>query len=209
VDEDGLLYNAQPGGGLDKVFGCREDLYWMENSYPVFDTSGREFSGCYQYQSYRLDGGEALLSDTDGTPVAVSNRYGDGRAVLLGGAPSMAFTTGGSKYFPDQVDVGLTNAERRGLLTLIGELAMDAGVTSPFPLRGGDEHLTVRELQNKTERLLFLVNYAEETPQQITLEQEAVEIRLGGESEAPETVEIEPLSWQIFALEAGSTEERL
>lgn len=209
VDEDGLLYNAQPGGGLDEVFGCREDLYWMENSYSVYDTSGREFSGCYQYQSYRLDGGRALLSDRDGNPVAVTNEFGEGRAVLLGGAPSMAFTTGGSKYFPDQVDVGLTDAERRGLLTLINELAAGAGVTSPFPLRGGDEHLTVRELQNKTERLLFLVNYAEETPQQITLQHEAVEIRLDGEVEAPETVEIEPLSWKILSLKPDPPEETL
>lgn len=207
VDGDGLLYDAQPGGGLDQVFGCREDLFWLENTYPVHDAHDRELMACYQRQSYRLTTGEPVLHDADGNPVGVRNRFGEGQAWILGGAPSMAFTTGGSKYFPDQVDVGLDADQRRAVVQLLGRIAGEAGVSSPFPIEGGDEFLTVRALDTTRERLLFLVNYAEDHGQRLTVAAESTRISLESEVPAGATVELDPLSWTILALPRSAEEE--
>ncbi len=201
VDDDGLLYNAQPGGGLDSLFGCCEDRFWMDDTYPVMREDGRSFVLPYQRQSYRVLGGTGFLFDDEDRPVGVRNSFGEGTTWLIGGAPSMAFTTGGSKYHDDGSYPVLPRDQKERLLTLVGDIAEEAGIRSPFDVAGGDEYVTVRALDTESERLLFLINYSASDSQEVQfLTGSPRELMLDGETDGADRTTLGPLTWRLFSL---------
>ena len=81
-DQEMVLSYQIPGFGFTEVFGCKQDDQRFETDVTFAD--GRSISGNHQKELYKEVTADALVSYADGSPAILSNRYGNGRAVLCG-----------------------------------------------------------------------------------------------------------------------------
>ena len=161
VNEDGWLYEEQPGAGLVEVFGAREDLFWNAASMKVTARCVRAeygFACPAAFQSFRLFGAEAIAHSGEGEIVGVQHAFGKGRAILLGFSPALLFPLGGGKYESASSFAGST-ADQEAALGFIGALAAQAGARPPVNIALPHRQIALRHLESKRERLLFLMNY--------------------------------------------------
>jgi beta-galactosidase len=92
----GKVGTVQPNHGLDAVFGVREDeVEFMPDigDRIAFDFRGSPVRGGGFLQSYRLQGGRALGSFSDGRIAVVEHDFGKGRTLLVGSHPGVGYFT--------------------------------------------------------------------------------------------------------------------
>jgi beta-galactosidase GanA len=116
-NERGWATPIIPGGGLDRVFGCREvevrprakatvRLKWREGS--TRSGGGAEFAGAIYEETLRVTGSaaETVASFQDGATAMVLNKHGKGETLFLGtfaGAANEAEPSSGFAEFMDRV----------------------------------------------------------------------------------------------------------
>ncbi len=105
----GRVGTIQPNLGLDVVFGAREDtVEFMPDigDRIRFDFDGLDLGGGGFLQSYQASAGLERGHFPDGRPAVVENRYGEGRTLLIGTHPSVAYhrqQTGDARSFFERV----------------------------------------------------------------------------------------------------------
>ena len=166
VDENGWLYDQQPGAGLAEVFGAREDLFWNAEDFKTTITlDGKAFNATFNgvCQTLRCDGAEPIAHNAHGEIVATVNRFGNGRAVLLGFAPSFLFPVGGGKYEGTSGSVEAAEADQRAVLESVGVIAEQAGLTRPVEIATSSIGLSTRYLVSDSETLMFMGNHGQKS----------------------------------------------
>ncbi|WP_196259000.1 beta-galactosidase [Pelagibacterium limicola] len=90
----GKVGTVQPNHGLDRVFGVREaDVEFMPDigDRIAFDLDGEPVAGGGFLQTYALAGGRERGRFNDGRLAAVEHGFGNGRTLLIGTHPSIAY----------------------------------------------------------------------------------------------------------------------
>jgi hypothetical protein len=185
----------------------------------------RQFRLPYLKQSYRLSGGKPLFTDRDGRPCAVVNEYGDGRAYIIGGLPSLYLGVGSGKYgggsavqTGGSADGGSRDAAGPWP-ALLSAIAGQAGVVRPVEFSGGHGDVTARYLENTDERIVFFINYSRTRPARICFSESVIRLEPGTESRQKSTaevsgktcrtgeretecrhIELAPLSWTVVSM---------
>jgi beta-galactosidase len=93
-DEFCHLGPVQPNMGLDRLFGAREEYVELLPDVlddVVFDWQGRTVQGGMYYQTFRPTTGTVVGRYPDGSVAAVENAFGQGRTLLFGTYPSVAY----------------------------------------------------------------------------------------------------------------------
>ena len=163
VNDEGWLYEAQPGAGLHEVFGGREELFWTTEPQTVLGTVAESqvhvaFPGAAQ--TYRPDAGTAVpLRNERGEPAALEKKWGRGTSLLLGCAPSLAFAAGAGKYHKAAAGLGVDEPTRAAAVDLVAALCRRAGVARPVAWESAARTWNVRYLDSDAGRLLFLANH--------------------------------------------------
>ncbi|MBI4875246.1 MAG: beta-galactosidase [Acidobacteria bacterium] len=90
----GKAGTVQPNLGLDRLFGARED--YVEFTPDLLDNltlqaRGARIHGRYFLQQYKPAGGTAAGAYDNGAVAAVENRFGKGRALLIGTFPGAGY----------------------------------------------------------------------------------------------------------------------
>ena len=207
VDENGWLYEVQPGAGLHEVFGAREDLFWNESARRVrFASDGTEVAFPALFQTWRPEGAEVVARNDAGEPAAVRSRFGEGDAVLFGFAPSLLFPVGGGKY-EGAGAAATSEPDQRAALAVVGRLAEEAGLTKPVQWDSDSIRLSARYLESDRETLLFLANHGPAAD--VDLPPEATVIARGGDAEPDFTerraaVHMPPNAWLLAATPAAT-----
>ena len=153
-DERGAATPVVPGGGLDRVFGCRE-LEVRPRKTSIRLTSRLKgagepagsiaFEGAVYEEVLRPTAPEAraVARFPDGAVAAVANRYGKGEALLVGSFAGMAHETAPSAGFGE----------------FVGEVLDWAGIQPPLRIRAsGGPAPEVRILASPAGRLLVAFN---------------------------------------------------
>ncbi len=165
VDDNGWLYEHQPGAGLHEVFGCREDLLFEVDSDDVtlqLDDVPRRASFSGPMQTLRLDGSEPVATNSRGECVGAAGRFGDGAATLLGVAPSLLLSTGGDKYGSSS-GASSRQPDQQTAVSLLRTFARQAGAFPPMKLASESIHLSTRYLQSSSEMLAVVCNHGPRT----------------------------------------------
>lgn len=212
VDELGWLYEIQPGAGLDRVFGAREDLYFNTPAdFPVKIKAGKNGLsgyGTYLKQTYRLEGGEALMEDEEGNVCGVSHDFGQGRAYLIGTVPGLFFSMGAGKYdkMPDPEKEIEASERRSAYISLYQELIRGAGVNPAVEISKNSNNLSIRTLENETEEVVFVSNFSRNISVELKLDGKWEELTEEGERECGDLKEVGPLHSLIIS--RRKTDER-
>lgn len=96
--EGGHVGTVQPGQGLDRLFGARQQgAEFMPDlgdqiSFDWLPEGWKNLPGGLFRQSYSVTSGEVLGYYPDGTVAAVEHQYGSGKALLVGTFPSEAYS---------------------------------------------------------------------------------------------------------------------
>ncbi len=90
----GHVGETQPNFGLDRLFGAEET--YVEFTPDLLDdlrltVRGANLGGRFFLQHYKPTSGQAVGKFEDGAVAAVENRYGKGRALLIGSFPGAAY----------------------------------------------------------------------------------------------------------------------
>jgi hypothetical protein len=206
VDENGLLFQFQPGAGLHEVFGCREDLFYNIKSFRC-----RREKTCttsdplplrlpYLKQTYRLTGGKPFLTAEDGSVCGTVNRFGTGRAYLIGGLPSHYFSVGAGKYAGGG-EVLNDPEQAEAWAGLYAGIAQEAGVNRPVSFDGGHSGVSARYLTGGGEHIVFLINYSEHREAEIRFNKSVTILDLDGETSCDTGVfRLLPLSWKAIVV---------
>ena len=205
VDELGWLYERQPGAGLDQVFGAREDIYFNTPAdFPVTIKAGKDELcgyGTYLKQTYRLEGGEALMKDQEGSVCGVSHDFGKGRAYLIGTVPGLFFSMGAGKYdkIPDRQKEMEASEKRKTYIRLYQELIRKAGVKPVVEISKISDNLSIRTLVNDREEIVFVTNFSRNIKAELNLNGVWEELADEGERECGGIQEVGPLSSLIIS----------
>jgi beta-galactosidase len=112
-DENCHLGTVQPNMGLDKLFGAREEYVELLPEVlddVMFDWEGRAVHGGLYYQTYQPTTGTVKGRYPDGTVAVVEHTYGQGRTLLIGTYPSVAYykdpTEENRRFFQDILSWG-------------------------------------------------------------------------------------------------------
>jgi len=110
LDEKGQAFPVIPGGGLDLVFGCREARLLpvektgrmiISQSHPALPylKKGDELDTVFFEESFEVNDqkAEVLARSQDGQPLLVLKSQGQGRALLVGSFPGLAYHHFGNK----------------------------------------------------------------------------------------------------------------
>jgi beta-galactosidase len=92
--DHGHVGMVQPNFGLDEVFGARESFVAFEPDISdnlMLEVNGSQINGRYFRQEYELRGGRAVGRFANGNIAAVENRFGRGRALLIGSFPGAGY----------------------------------------------------------------------------------------------------------------------
>ncbi len=107
-DERCRLATVQPGLGLDRLFGAREEYVELLpdiSDKTVIQWEGRTLRGGLYTQMYAAAGGEVRGRYEDGAAAVVEHRVGSGRTLLFGTYPSVSYFRGPSdenrRFFAD------------------------------------------------------------------------------------------------------------
>lgn len=209
VNENGWLYERQPGAGLDEVFGAREDLFYYSDNYGVeINIKGKKYEGFFTgiKQTYRLTEGTAIARDNEGNICGVYNRFGKGEAYLFGGAIGLHFGVGAGKYDTSggTSDNPAAAAQRKIYCRLYEDLASLYGVVRPVGFTGGNPELSTRYLENEKEILMFMVNFNKNEDVEVDFDKEYNNItHLTVNGELPvegNRITIPSLEWRIVSV---------
>ncbi|MBI3963355.1 MAG: beta-galactosidase [Deinococcus sp.] len=145
LDERGWYYNTRPGGGLDQVFGVREDYIAMEDQLKfTAHLNGRDYetSGFHHHQFLHLDKTTQVLGQfSDGTPALTHHAYGRGQAY----------------YFATHFDMAALGS--RAHAEVFHQLLEECRVTRPVLIKGRNSELVdVHLAQSGDEHLLVITN---------------------------------------------------
>jgi beta-galactosidase len=130
----GKVGTVQPHNGLDVVFGAREsDVEFMPDigDRIAFDFGGKPVKGGGFLQSYTPTTGKPLGKFADGRIAAIENAYGQGRTLLIGTHPGIAyFKTSNAenlRYFADVfAGIGRKQQVSTGNPNIVARLHRDA-----------------------------------------------------------------------------------
>jgi len=162
-DERGFSSDRVPGAGLDEVFGAKEKLIRpVENAKmfaaPAANLPGWTAGGAAAAEAFEEDlepaaKARVLAKFSNGQPAIVENRYGKGRAILVGSFPALAYQRGHE------------SSTKRLLLAL----ARSAGISPPVRVTGaGTSEVEVRRLTSDRIQIVFAFNHAK-VPAEATL----------------------------------------
>jgi beta-galactosidase GanA len=138
-----FLDTRVPGGGFDRVFGCRErDIFRADPTVSVRH-EGRTFvvpRGHFR-EEYVLQGGRALATYEDGgTPAVVANSWGRGTAVIVGLNLGLAYSPKlgvGDDFVRDGADTTASGAKALAM-SLTRSLGIRGAFGSDCPdIQGG------------------------------------------------------------------------
>ncbi len=161
LDERGQAFPVIPGGGLDKVFGCRESRLLpvektgrmkISQNHPAlpFLRSGDELDTVFFEESFEIDDdrAEVLGTSQDGQPMLVLKSSGRGQAIVVGSFIGLAYHHFG-------------NANNRRFLT---GLADWLGIKPDPEIKAVPENslIEAKFLEGLDYRLLFVFNRGEE-----------------------------------------------
>ncbi len=110
------------------------------------------------FQSFRIEGGAPAGLFSSGEIAAVRHAFGKGGALLLGFAPSLAFSACDRKY-DERAERNTSEEEQIGALHLVKTIASEFGIQPPVPLEFPHHEFSIRTLESEEERLIFLMNY--------------------------------------------------
>ena len=167
-DERGFSSDRVPGFGLDEVFGAKEKLIRPVEKAKIIAAPAANLPGwtageaavaeAFEEDLEPLSSARVLASFSNGEPAVVENRYGKGRAILVGSFPALSYQRG---HDP---------STKRLLLAL----ARSAGISPEVSVSGaGTSEVEVRRLTSDRVQFVFAFNHAP-TPAQAT-----ITIRLG------------------------------
>lgn len=208
VDKNAKLYQKQPGAGLEEVFGAREDIFYNIEQFKAnidIDNYNQEVILPFLKQTYRLEGGKPFIKTKENEICGVRNKYGDGVAYLIGGAPSLYFRIGAGKYDKEKISNSLeTEKQQKVFFDFFQHIVNDYNIKKPVPLSGGSPGLTVRYLEREDEILIFTVNYNQKRKVIVKIEEAINKVYLldieGEKLVDGQGITISPLSWAVFCL---------
>jgi beta-galactosidase len=154
-DERGFSSDRVPGAGLDEVFGAREKLIRPVEkakmfAVPAADLPGWGAGGTAAAEAFEEDleptaKARVLAKFANGEPAIVENRYGKGRAILIGSFPALSYQ----------------RAHEPSTKRLLLALARSAGISKEFRVTGaGTSEVEVRRLTSDRIQILFAFNHA-------------------------------------------------
>lgn len=197
VDENGLLYEQQPGAGLNRLCGVNEDLFY-EAEEPItfrFGDSSVDTASGGLIQTLEPDGGVPIAFDSDGHVLGTARTWGEGEAFYLGFAPSLDFRIGGGKY---SSEAGYKEKEdqRRQKMKIAHILAGHWGINFQTAYKGEDPDMSVRCLGWNNSRYLFFMNYGQN---KVSLEfsEEASVLSDGEFQKITGPLCLAPVSWKM------------
>lgn len=144
-----------PGFGLDQVFGARELMIQpvaesqlqVDSSLPDFEAAELVAGAAFEEDLQPLPGARVLARFADHQPAIVENHYGQGRAILIGSFPALAYQR---QHAPSTKKLFLS-------------LAHAAGVTREVAVSGtGTSEIEVRRLESNEALIVFVFNHAEQ-----------------------------------------------
>jgi len=183
VDDDGWLYESQPGAGLHEVFGVRQDVFFDADKFELsLDAGGKanQFSAIGPCQLFRNDSAQSIGTNSAGEILAVRN----GNATILGFAPSLLFPAGSGK-------------------SAINCLTALAGVVKPMPIETDSINISYRYLRSSTERLAFLCNHGDAASVRVPAEAVVITRNIGSElsfDPVPSEFELGRWSWAMISI---------
>jgi beta-galactosidase len=164
-DERGLAADTIPGFGLDRVFGARERVMrpvekvhiqpageWLAPRQAPPGTPAHPLAGeGFEEELAPKPGAEVLARFASGAPAIVSNRFGRGRAVLIGTFAAAAYQRQAAPITPEGAQIA----------NLFRTLAREAGVQSLSEAAGpGSAEVEVRRLLGAGYQFVFVFNHA-------------------------------------------------
>jgi beta-galactosidase len=139
--DHGHVGTVQPNYGLDQVFGAREsDVEFMPDISDnlTLEMKGAQIYGRYFRQEYKPTGGTEAGKYTNGMTAAVTNKFGQGKTLLIGSFPGAGYSL---HHAPATRDMFA------GLLDMAGVKAMttvsEAGVQARLHRGAGGNYLWV------------------------------------------------------------------
>jgi beta-galactosidase len=117
--EHGTFAARVPPHGLSRVFGAEVVDSDISDEIEI-DLGGARVRGAWSFDLLRPEEALVIGRFRDGSPAAVENRFGRGRAVLVGSYPSLAYETTrdlGTGAWIAETTAGPLNPGVRGLLT--------------------------------------------------------------------------------------------
>ena len=209
VDKDGWLYDHQPGAGLNELFGADEDMFYNVPAYNIniqSDEYGLDIQTTIPFlkQTYRNlhPSAKPFAADEEGNVCGVINNYGNGKAIVLGGLPSLYYDVGSGKY-----DSGASKGSgedidtQRGVYSqLYAKIAENAGVSPLVTLDKPNVLFTTKVLENDSEQLIFLINYSKQQSTIASISgKNVVELTQDGEKPLGCNIEVPPTSFKIIS----------
>lgn len=150
-DERGFASDTVPGFGLDRVFGAREKVIRPSGRpeirlEPSTGLTGMRPQGeAFEEDLEPLAGGRVLARFDNGEPAIVENRYGKGRAIMVG-----SFVALGYERHPED------SATKELLISF----ARAAGVSPAVEVSGaGSKEVEIRRLLGDRVQILFAFNH--------------------------------------------------
>jgi hypothetical protein len=137
-------------------------MFWDDKSVTLDIAPGMTVNFPGPLQTYRPESAEPLLTNEQGEVFAVANRFGLGRAILLGFAPSLLFPVGGGKYDAAAAIADGSGADKANAIAFIRALTRESGLAPACDLMEDFGDISVRVMESKEEKLIFLCNHGEE-----------------------------------------------
>jgi beta-galactosidase GanA len=154
-DERGFASEIVPGFGLDAVFGAREKLIRPAEKVKILLEASSGLPGLKPQEAVAAEAFEedlqpeaharVLARFADGEPAMVENRYGKGKAILVGSFPALAYQ----------------RQHEASTKRLLLALARSAGVSPEVEVSGpGTSQVEVRRLVSERQQFVFVFNHA-------------------------------------------------
>lgn len=171
VDGSGLLYRQQPGASISEICGISEDkCFGIQSEIITVKDGNEEFSlHCKGIlQTLRLNQGTGSMKrqvcpiawDSLGNIAGSTAKYGKGRGIYLGFAPSLDFSTGSGKYSA-KVPKQSAPDYRREKIQFWKSIAASCGVYRSFTYKGEDPDVSVRYMFYGSWQYVFFFHYGE------------------------------------------------
>lgn len=146
-DRGHAMENAQPNRGFGEVFGCEQERAHLgpdaNKELTIDSVQGRIRAGVYR-QAFRPTSGQAEGYYENGEVAIVSNRYGEGRTLLVGSMPGYGY-----HHHADE-------ATRRWLASLLGVAGKQAEARMPY-----NGEVTIRFWSGNGEKYAWIFNFAD------------------------------------------------
>ncbi len=166
VDDQGWLYENQPGAGLHEVLGASEDLYWNPEQLELMMVIHNRTHHCKVSrlaQTLRPAEAEVIGQSVQGQPIATQNRYGQGQAVCMGFAPSLLFAAG--MEVPNEDSQSSEITQRQETMEMLDDMVWQMGLRRPVNVEFQSRFLSFRylSLDDDGSVLVFICNHGPQT----------------------------------------------